>query len=306
MTTQTPKVSVVMTVLNREDFFAEAVESILNQTLEHFECIIIDDGSTDRTREMLSHYERLDPRIRAFSLPVNCGIATARNIGLKMARGEYVAVMDSDDIAMPTRLDDQSRYMDQNRQVSIAGGYVVKFNETSEILMKYADRDDIIKANLLRLDGSALIDPSTIMRRSILCDKEIGYHPLATDLDHALWIESMTKEGVFGSCETPVIRYRRHAGNVTNTPLLEMRKKPLRKLIINLFFPAASISEKLALENLFTFHHKTAKQSIFETIGLALNAGKQVDSVYGESRLHIQRLIKHTCEKILQSQRLSP
>lgn len=96
-------ISVVMTVYNtKEEYLREAIESILNQTYKNFEFIIIDDGSDDYCEQVVMSYQ--DVRIRYYKQD-NKGISAARNYGTKLANGEYIAVMDSDDISLPERFE---------------------------------------------------------------------------------------------------------------------------------------------------------------------------------------------------------
>ena len=106
-----PKVSVVMSVYNGERYLREAVESILGQTFTEFEFIIVNDGSTDGTREILTAYN--DPRIRLVRNEENIGLTRSLNKGLALGRGEYIARMDADDVSLPHRLEVQVRYLDQ-------------------------------------------------------------------------------------------------------------------------------------------------------------------------------------------------
>src|SRR5262245_1919419 len=98
----TPTVSVVIPVYARAAFVGAAVDSVLAQTFPSFEIVVVDDGSTDRSREIIRAYR--DPRVRLICHPHNRGIPAARNTGIDAARGDYVAFLDSDDIAYPNRL----------------------------------------------------------------------------------------------------------------------------------------------------------------------------------------------------------
>ena len=112
-----PKVSVVMSVYNGDKHLREAVESILHQTFRGFEFIIVDDGSTDRTWEILASYE--DPRIALVRNEENIGLTKSLNRGLEMARGEYVARQDADDISLPERLEKQVEFLENNAEVGL-------------------------------------------------------------------------------------------------------------------------------------------------------------------------------------------
>src|SRR6476661_6105481 len=116
----TPPVSVLMPVYNAGRYVAEAVESILGQTYADFEFLIVDDGSTDRSRAILERYAARDPRIRLVSRP-NTGYAAALNELLGLARGELVARMDADDVALPERLLRQVNYLRAHPEVVCVG-----------------------------------------------------------------------------------------------------------------------------------------------------------------------------------------
>jgi glycosyltransferase involved in cell wall biosynthesis len=124
----TPRVSVVTTVYNGEPYFDRAIPGILGQTFEDFELILVDDGSQDRTPELLAEVARRDPRVRIFS-PGRLGAAAAYNYGVAQARGEYVARQDFDDRSYPDRLRLQVALLDGSPKVGIVGGYYVLVDE---------------------------------------------------------------------------------------------------------------------------------------------------------------------------------
>ena len=118
-----PTVSVVMTVFNTQAYVGEAVESVLAQTFSDFELIIIDDGSTDRSTAMLNEYAKRDQRIRLTSR-ANTGIVAAANEGIGLARGRYLARMDSDDVCLPHRFETQVRYLNAHSDCVLLGSRV--------------------------------------------------------------------------------------------------------------------------------------------------------------------------------------
>ena len=99
-----PVVSVAMVVCNVERFLAEAIESILAQTYRDFEFVIVDFGSTDRSKEIIAGYAAKDSRVKLHEIP-HCGLAEARNAGCFLAQGQYIAIMDADDVSLPERYD---------------------------------------------------------------------------------------------------------------------------------------------------------------------------------------------------------
>ncbi|MCQ4318931.1 glycosyltransferase family 2 protein [Stutzerimonas stutzeri] len=115
----TPRVTVFIPVHNRQRYIITAVDSILAQTFSDFELLVIDDGSTDATLDALARYG--DPRLRVESNPRNLGIPATRNRGLELARGEYIALLDSDDISRPNRLARQVEILDRHPQLAQIG-----------------------------------------------------------------------------------------------------------------------------------------------------------------------------------------
>lgn len=118
---QLPKVTVFIPVHNREDYICTAVNSILGQTFTDFELLVVDDGSTDATPRRLSRYT--DPRLRVERNDTNLGIPATRNRGLGLARGEYIALLDSDDYAYPERLARQVAWLDRHPEIAQIGSW---------------------------------------------------------------------------------------------------------------------------------------------------------------------------------------
>ncbi len=116
-----PVISVVMVACNVERFLAEAIESVLRQTFIDFEFIIVDFGSTDNSKSTISSYAAKDSRLKFHEIP-HCGLAEARNASCSLAQGEYIAVMDADDISLPNRLLAEVDFMEQHPEVGVVGG----------------------------------------------------------------------------------------------------------------------------------------------------------------------------------------
>lgn len=116
-----PLVSVVMSVRNEEKYLNDTIESMLNQTLDDFEFIIINDGSEDKTQSILDKYKKIDCRIKLIYNPKTLGIAKSTNIGIKKADGKYIAIMDAGDISHHQRLEKQTKYLEAKNEVYILG-----------------------------------------------------------------------------------------------------------------------------------------------------------------------------------------
>jgi glycosyltransferase involved in cell wall biosynthesis len=167
-----PKVSVIMSVYNGEKYLREAVDSILTQTFTDFEFIIINDGSRDRTKKILESY--VDPRIRLYHHQ-NIGLTRSLNRAISLARGDYIARMDADDISCPERLDKQVGYLDENPEVGLVGSRYIRIDksglETAEIQVPIGT-ENILKHFLL--EGSAFCHSSMIFRKSVA--EKIGFY----------------------------------------------------------------------------------------------------------------------------------
>lgn len=145
-----PLVSVIMPAYNGEKFIQEAVDSILNQTYQNLELIIVEDASTDRTREILETI--YDPRIRIFYNEKNRGISYSSNLATKYSKGKYIALLDDDDVATLNRLELQVDYMEKHLEIDVLGGRSLRINENGDFISYLHEpirNPKLIRANLL-------------------------------------------------------------------------------------------------------------------------------------------------------------
>lgn len=182
-----PKVSVVMSVYNGERHLREAVDSILSQSLSDFEFIVVDDGSTDDTWQILTSYD--DPRVVLVRNQENVGLTISLNRALEMARGEYIARMDADDVSLPERLSAQVQFLDATEDVGLVSCPFIEIDQEShEVrLFPLPATDDDIMANLLG-GRNCLSHGATVFRRE--CVEQVGAYrdqfQFAQDYD--LWL----------------------------------------------------------------------------------------------------------------------
>jgi GT2 family glycosyltransferase len=209
-----PKVSVLMAVYNGEKYLRQAIESILGQSFEDFELLINDDGSTDRSGEIIQSYR--DSRIRAVQNPINQGEERVRNQCLQRARGEYIAVLDADDIAHRDRLQIQTDFLNRNTGVSLVGSPHVIIDEAGRVVRierVYSD-ELVIKWGLLF--GNQFGHSTVMYRRKDVLDVG-GYDeslPYGTDFD--LWVRLSTR-GRLVNLLNPLAQYRVHSQNTSHT-----------------------------------------------------------------------------------------
>lgn len=124
-------VSIIMPAYNAEKYISESIESVLGQTYKNWELIIIDDCSKDGTINIIRQYQMLDNRIRVISLKCNAGVANARNVGMELAQGRYIAFLDSDDLWLDIKLEEQIRFMKQN-QIYFSFSKYCRFTDKNE------------------------------------------------------------------------------------------------------------------------------------------------------------------------------
>lgn len=224
-----PKVSVITPVYNAERFIGLAVNSVLAQTFQDWEMIIVDDGSTDTTPQVLAVYS--DPRIRVLR-QVNGGEAAARNTGLDWAAGEYVAFLDADDLYQPNGLADLASYLDEHLEFGVvfSDGYVC--DEQGRTLMRLADhRPAIYTGNILEplvLDAGILTVPTCTMTRRQVIDKfGIRFDSnLKYGTDWDFWIQ-IARHTCFGYLDRLTCSYRIHSQNITTILGWENRRQGL-------------------------------------------------------------------------------
>ncbi len=167
-----PKVSVIMTVYNEQEHIKKAVTSVLNQTYEDFELVIVNDGSKDRTQEILEN-EFNDRRIKIFNQE-NKGRVKALNQALKLSAGEYIAVLDADDYCLPERLKKQVEFLDGNPDVAVVGTAYYRYDgiRGEQWIRKYPTENEKIRGEMSKY--MPLAHSSVMIRR--FCLDEIGYY----------------------------------------------------------------------------------------------------------------------------------
>lgn len=195
MTETSSKVSVVMAVYDEAESVSTAIESILDQTFEDFEFLIIDDGSTDGTPEIVENYAERDDRIRHLTNETNRGLPASLNRGIEAANGDYIARMDADDRSLPERFERQVEFLNANRDVHVVGCDVRVIGTNGEY---FGDREfprDGRDPDTLQREGPQVAHPSVMMRRTSVRAVD-GYRTAFTyaqDLD--LWIRMAREYG---------------------------------------------------------------------------------------------------------------
>ncbi|KKN47562.1 hypothetical protein LCGC14_0661670 [marine sediment metagenome] len=215
-----PKLSIICTVYNAELYLKESLDSISAQTFKDFELILVNDGSTDKSRDILLKY--VGSNVRLLENKYNEGIPISRNRALLEATGEYIAIHDGDDISYKERFSKEVEYLDQHPEVDFMGGHATKISHTGEFLgyMHYpplstADAFMVIS----RYKLNPIIDPSCMYRKDVVLNNG-GYTmdpDLRTALDFHLWCRLLIKKHKMANLQEPLIKYRINPQGVTRT-----------------------------------------------------------------------------------------
>lgn len=207
---QNPRVSVLMPVYNTdEEYFREAIDSILNQTYKNFELVILDDGSTTNIEKIVKSYS--DKRIRFYKNPKNLGISLTTNKLIDLATGEFIALMDSDDISVSTRLQKEVDYLDKNPTVSIVSCTYEEFPiNITTIPPKKARYLDLMCFNFMS-------NPGCMMRLADINKYHLRYDPKFPPCqDYEFWSRAIRHLKIENIQEI-LLKHRRHKNNFLQT-----------------------------------------------------------------------------------------
>lgn len=211
--TKVPRVSVVMPVHNGALYLAQAVESILVQTFTDFEFVIVDDGSTDATPELLRRYEATDRRIRVYRQE-KAGLPASLNHACRRARGAYLARMDADDIAFPDRFVRQVAFLDRNPRVALVGTAVVRIDGAGREIKRNVcptSHAEIVEA--LR-EYTCFTHPTVMLRAEALAAVGGYREAYGPAEDHDLWVR-LSERYELANLPDPLLYYRIYPGQVS-------------------------------------------------------------------------------------------
>jgi glycosyltransferase involved in cell wall biosynthesis len=213
-----------MAVYNGEKYLREAIESMLNQTYTNFEFLIINDGSTDTTEEIILYYK--DERIRYVKNEQNLKLIASLNKGLDLANGKYIARMDADDISLPERLEKQVEYLEKNPEIGVLGSWVKTIGLTQNKEIKFKSGYNNVRFELFF--QNYLHHPSVMRSRDVLFQHNLKYENFIHAEDYAFWIKlsNYTKIDILPEF---LLLYRLHGNNISEVHV-EFQKKQTSQL----------------------------------------------------------------------------
>jgi len=258
-----PKISVIMAVYNSEKFLGETIQSILNQTFKDFELMVINDNSTDESLKLIKKFQKIDKRIKLINGKVNIGPAGARNKGLKIAMGKYIAILDSDDISHTKRLETQYNYLEKNPHIFLVGSSAIYIDENGKEIRRFRKYNDY-KMLAWRLPKSCSIIHSCVMFRNtgkFWYNEKFKYAH-----DYNLFLDILGKGKNLTNLPQFLIKYRVHPDSISVakkreqegfTDAIKERHKNLRNKV-NIFSKTKYLL-KSVLFYLKTFREKRVK-----------------------------------------------
>jgi len=207
-----PLLSVVMAVYNSEKYLSTSIKSVLSQTYPHFELIIVNDGSIDGSESIAREYIAKDKRIVYLKNEVNAGQSATRNRAIKCAKGDYIAIVDSDDICIPSRFEKQVNFLNKNKNIDVLGSwYCLFFNNVIDecTTIVSANADDIYNGK------PPVHNPTCMIKRDIFLN--YGWYDSKYDNaeDYELWLRWFSQGVHFENMPEVLYKKRNHSGSVS-------------------------------------------------------------------------------------------
>ena len=237
-----PKISVVMPTYNAGQYLREAIDSILGQTFEDFEFLIVDDNSTDNTLEIIGSYK--DSRIKLINGPRR-GLSAALNYGIDLSGGEYIARMDADDIALPLRFEKQVEFMDKHPKYGVCGVRAQHFSGKYELGLygaRHVERPGLID----QLVCSVVLHSAVMFRKETLLHYGLRYdEDYLTCEDQELWSRAL-RYTEFYNIQEPLMRRRKNLKGASTVKAKEGEESfaKIKLSILSYLFPSATFNKE--------------------------------------------------------------
>lgn len=239
----TPLISILMPVYNTAPYLREAMDSILAQTFSDFELIVLDDCTPDDAPAILDTYT--DKRIVRYRGEKNVGLANVLNVGMDMARGKYIARMDSDDVSLPNRMQTQYDYLEQHPEMDLVSVAMQQFGADNR-LMRYDNATEDLKFNALFF--SPILHASSMWRRERFASLRFEQSFVPAE-DYRMWTRALINGLQMRNLPDILYKYRMHARQATNQPeRVHNAEMHVRKEYLRAIFPKAT-DEQIARWN---------------------------------------------------------
>ena len=280
-----PKISVVMPVYNGEKYLKESIESILNQSFNDFELLIINDKSIDRTEEIIKECAGKDDRIRLIQNQNQKGLPGALNTGLAAARGYYIARADADDINRPYRLKMEYEFLETHPQICIVGGGYAPFNENGHRMNIFHPASSIEIAWRF-ISNTYFCHPSVMFRREII--EDIGGYPDVGAEDFAFF-SKIIRQYRCANLKKILIQYREHQTNYSITAKDRVRESVKNTFKENYLYYMGNL-EYSEIFYQYQAENKLNIKNLFIINAINFHILNKIRNQYNFSLLHIEFL----------------
>lgn len=273
-----PKITVFMAAYNASAFIAESISSILNQTFNDFELLIVNDGSTDDTSSIVEKFN--DNRIRLIHNDGNKGLPMTRNRLLALARGKYIAILDSDDIAYPDRLHAQYEFLGEHPEIALCGGHAKIIDENGIIQNRKLIVPTGENVDMALLFHNPFVNSSTMFKADVFRELN-GYKDFALSEDFDLFVRISEKYPVT-NLDKFLVKYRIHGKNITIKRSDEQLKSE-REIIQNMHATLGMLSNAALINlhlELFTANLQASNYSEYYKLFKAMKIANQQSKKY--------------------------
>lgn len=255
-----PKVSIITTVYNCEKYISKSIESILNQTYENFEFIILNDGSNDGTGDIISKYSSEDSRIKLISSESNIGRVSSLNKSIETSKGKYIALQDADDISKPDRIEKQLNFLEDNPEYVLVGSDVSVIDKSGKTISRPVRPVHNNELQFSLLFRCTFANPSIMFRKRILSENGIDYEKEYEHAEDYRIISKISKHGKIHNLNEVLINYRKHPRNnsLVNANLLNQRSALITAENISELGIRISTDEAMRIRQLISSRGMTA------------------------------------------------
>jgi glycosyltransferase involved in cell wall biosynthesis len=264
-----PKVSIVVPSYNHARYIESTISSILNQDYKNLEIIVIDDGSTDSSVSILKTFgEKI-----VLVLQQNQGQAATRNNAIKLATGEFIAFLDSDDLYMPCKISSQIKTFEMDNSLALVYTDFLIINEDGAIVREVKCPSPAQKTMAFDvLSGNFICNASVMLRKK--CFETEGYfdESVAPAADGDMWLRLLTRNFIFGHIAKPLVKYRVHQKNQSNNYALMkyhrdiIHMRALQSFIHNNYLNSSADYYRLSANLMKSHSYKTAKEALIKSM----------------------------------------
>ena len=248
-----PKISLIMSVYNGEDYLSEAIESVLTQSFTDWELIVINDCSTDTTASILSDYAAKDTRVKVHTNEVNLRLPSSLNKALTLAQGKYIARMDADDICLPNRLQKQYEFMENHPEIALSSCRFMTLKNGVIASGGCGGKNDANSVQALLLVTNPILHPGIIAKAEVI--KELGYDKTFTCTeDMELWTRFVTAGHKVEILSDYLMIYRLHEKQITETTLEKQKGEVIaiqKRYLASMLAPMSEAQEEFYINGIY-------------------------------------------------------